>query len=54
MSLSDIAAAALQLAQNITTITGDFEAAGILGLIKNFFETINIGSLTELLAGILG
>lgn len=54
MSLSDIAAAALQLAQRITFLTGDFEASGILALVKSFIETLNLGSISELISGLLG
>ncbi len=54
MSLSDIAAAALQLAQKITFLTGDFEASGILALVKSFIETLNLGSISELISGLLG
>ena len=54
MSLSDIAAAALQLAQKITCLTGDFEASGILALVKSFIETLNLGSISELISGLLG
>jgi hypothetical protein len=54
MSISDIAAAAVGLAQKITFLTGDWEASAILALVKNFLSGLNLGTLADVVNGLLG
>jgi len=54
MDLTAIAQAAVGLAQKITALTGDFDASGILGLVKQFLGNFNISALVEGILGIVG
>ncbi len=54
MSISDIAASAVELAQKITFLTGDWEASAILALVKTFLSGLNLGTLADVINGLLG
>ena len=54
MDLTAIAQAAVELAQKITALTGDFEASGILSLVKEFLANFNVTALVEGILKIVG
>lgn len=54
MSLTEIAAKAVELAQSITFFTGDWKASAILALVKHFLQGFDVTSISTLIQSIFG
>ena len=54
MDFNAILAQGVELAQNITGFLGEFEAAGILAMVKEFLGKVDLSAISNLLSSVTG
>ncbi|MBQ4243437.1 MAG: hypothetical protein II702_00865 [Clostridia bacterium] len=54
MDINALLAQGVELAQKITGFLGEFEAAGILAMVKEFLTKIDLSAISNLISSITG